>query len=69
MTFTRDLEHSSESMTGHSVENVSGSATVYFETAAVLMKERNYNIFCCFYGCFTWSITLTDEYNLTVHSA
>jgi len=35
-------------MVGHSVENVPGIATVYFETAAVLMKEQNYNFFFCF---------------------
>jgi len=30
------------------VENVPGSATVYFETAAVLMKEQKYKFFYCF---------------------
>ena len=30
-------------MAGHSVQNIPGSATVYFQTAAVLMKGQNYN--------------------------
>lgn len=41
-------------MSGYSVENVPGSATVYFETAAVLMKRQIYD---CFY-CFVWVLSL-----------
>ena len=35
-------------MAGHFVENVPESATVYYKTAAVLMKGQNYNFFYCF---------------------
>ena len=44
--------HNSVSMVGHAVENVPGSATVYFETAAVLMEGHNYNFFLPFYTSF-----------------
>lgn len=42
--------HSTVSMAAHSVENVPGSATVCFETVAVLMKGQNYIFSAVLYG-------------------
>ena len=44
--------HNSVSMAGHSLENVPGSATICFETAAVFKKGQNYNFFLLFYTGF-----------------
>jgi hypothetical protein len=44
-------------MAGHSVGNVPGSASVCFETAAVLMKGQKYNFFLLF--CMAFKLGLS----------